>query len=140
VSCFSVHLAVANILIFQIIIINVITVLFRSLLLKIFNPLGQSVDTLHDLIKLLINEGALLLYKLLELVLGHTIIEIYGRSLVSGALFNMVSRKKKKHKKYCPYQLLGCGQGNKALNSQASYHGLTSVLANATGDAISSKL
>jgi len=46
------------------------------------------------MIKLLINEGALISYKLLELVLRHTIVEICGMGLISG-LPDIVSRKKK---------------------------------------------
>ena len=48
---------------------------------------------------------------------------------------SLLASNKKTHKYVFSYQLLGCGQGNKALNSQASYHALPSVLTKATGDA-----
>ena len=49
----------------------------------------------------------------------------------------IVTRQQKTTQKYYPYQLLRLWtRKNKALNSQASYHGLTSVLTKATGGAI----
>ena len=48
-----------------------------------------------------------------------------------------VSRQEKTIDNIIPTNYLGCGQGkNKSLNSQASYHGLISVLIKATGGAI----
>ena len=50
---------------------------------------------------------------------------------------SLLEDSKRQHKSIIPTNYLGCGQGkNKTLNSQASYHGLTSVLTKATGGVI----
>ena len=77
---------------------------------------------------------------MLSMAISHSMYSsapIYHYKSVDTNNLSLLEDNKRQHKSIIPINYLGCGQGkNKALNSQASYHGLTSVLTKATGDAI----
>ena len=49
---------------------------WRRTLFNMFNPGDQAVDSAHQLIKLPVDVGALVINKFLQFILGHTLVEV----------------------------------------------------------------